>query len=348
MDRAARNRRWIISVSNLHAGSPEHALAAIADDVLLFASGNLVRRGKLRQLEDGTVGYTLTLRDKIAQFGAALSARGITLSGGPQRFFVELPPSTKTHDLLALSVELGAPIVELVPRHFIIGNHDGPRSDRTSRSMSDAPRALPPPSPFRSQGGPTSVLSILGFAAGAVPIPFVPSLALRRVRGALVHDIAGRHGLCFTEEGRKEMAEPSRTISNGAFLATAAFLARRTLRRFGVLGILPPLTAWLEVYALGLLFQRYLEHSRSSRTLRIHDAEARRIRRAIDRAISRAMSWNLSSAPGVRAVNPPRFANLPTRLFDGILLATAALPEHLRRRLEAAFDAALDEDPLEV
>ena len=40
--------------------------------------------------------------------------------------------------------------------------------------------------------------------------------------------------------------------------------------------------------------------------------------------------------------------NLPTRLFDGVLLAAAALPEHLRRRLEAAFDAALDEDPLEV
>jgi hypothetical protein len=215
--------------------------------------------------------------------------------------------------------------------------------------MSDAPRALPPPSPFRSQGGPTSVLSILGFAAGAVPIPFVPSLALRRVRGALVHDIAGRHGLCFTEEGRKEMAEPSRTISNGAFLATAAFLARRTLRRFGVLGILPPLTAWLEVYALGLLFQRYLEHSRSSRTLRIHDAEARRIRRAIDRAISRAMSWNLKLGPRRSGGEPTEdLRNLPTRLFDGILLATAALPEHLRRRLEAAFDAALDEDPLEV
>jgi uncharacterized protein (DUF697 family) len=193
------------------------------------------------------------------------------------------------------------------------------------------------------------VLSLLGFAAGAVPIPFIPSLALRRVRGALVHDIAGRHGLCFTEEGRKEIAEPSHSISNGAFFATAAFLARRTLRRFGVLGILPPLSAWLEVYALGLLFQRYLERSRSSRTLRIDDAEARRVRRAIDRAIARAMSWNLELGPRLSGGEPTEdLRNLPTRLFDGVLLATAALPEHLRRRLEAGFDAALDDDPLEV
>ena len=215
--------------------------------------------------------------------------------------------------------------------------------------MSDAPRALPPPSPFRSQGGPTSVLSLLGFAAGAVPIPFVPSLALRRVRGALVHDIAGRHGLCFTEEGRKEMAEPSRSISNGAFLATAAFLARRTLRRFGVLGILPPLTAWLEVYALGLLFQRYLERSRSSRTLRIHDAEAVASEGPSIAPLPGPCLGTSSSAPGGRAASPPKIcATCPPGSSTASCWPRRRCPSYLRRRLEAAFDAALDEDPLEV
>ena len=37
-----------------------------------------------------------------------------------------------------------------------------------------------------------------------------------------------------------------------------------------------------------------------------------------------------------------------TRLFDGVLLAAAAIPDHLRRRLEAAFDAVLDDEPLHV
>jgi ABC-2 type transport system ATP-binding protein len=113
---ASRHRKWIVSLSNLYAGSAEHVLAASADDLLVFASGKLARQGKLRRIEEGTVGYTLMLRGKVAEFREALLARGVELSGGPQRFFVDLPPGLKTQDLLALSVEIGAPIVELVPR----------------------------------------------------------------------------------------------------------------------------------------------------------------------------------------------------------------------------------------
>ena len=38
------------------------------------------------------------------------------MTGGPQRFFVELPSGTSAQDLVALSAEVGAPLVELVPR----------------------------------------------------------------------------------------------------------------------------------------------------------------------------------------------------------------------------------------
>jgi ABC-type multidrug transport system ATPase subunit len=113
---AARDRKWIASLSNLYAGSAEHRLAASADDLLVFASGKLARQGRLQGIEDGTVGYTLMLRAKVNEFREALRARGIELSGGPQRFFVELPPRVRPTDLLALSAEVGAPIVELVPR----------------------------------------------------------------------------------------------------------------------------------------------------------------------------------------------------------------------------------------
>jgi ABC-type Na+ transport system ATPase subunit NatA len=113
---ATRGRRWIASLSNLYAGSAEHRLAASADDLLVFASGKLARQGRLQSIEDGTVGYTLMLRVRIAEFREALRARGVELTGGPQRFFVELPPRVRPSDLLALSAEIGAPIVELVPR----------------------------------------------------------------------------------------------------------------------------------------------------------------------------------------------------------------------------------------
>ena len=56
------------------------------------------------------------LRANVPAFRAALHARGVELIGGPQRFFVELPPGMKAQDLVALSAEVGAPLVELVPR----------------------------------------------------------------------------------------------------------------------------------------------------------------------------------------------------------------------------------------
>jgi hypothetical protein len=216
--------------------------------------------------------------------------------------------------------------------------------------MSDAPRATPALTRAHTVApGRLSVMALIGLAAGAMPLPFVPGAVLKRVRGALAHDVAARHGLSLTDEARREIEMPSRTARSGALLTTVAFFARRTLRRFGVLGLVPPITAWLEVYALGLLFDRYLERVRASQTLRIHEAEAQLVRKAIDTAISRALSPKL--------VLPPRQGeNIPTeelrtfsnRIFDGVLLAAAAVPDHLRRRLEAAFDAVLDDDPLRV
>jgi ABC-2 type transport system ATP-binding protein len=113
---ASRGRKWIVSLSNLYLGSAESVLAQAADDVLLFSSGRLVRQGKLDRIENGAVGYTITVRSKIDELRTALRARGIELTGGPPRFFVELPKEMKAQDLLALSAEIGAPIVELVPR----------------------------------------------------------------------------------------------------------------------------------------------------------------------------------------------------------------------------------------
>jgi ABC-2 type transport system ATP-binding protein len=115
-DAATQARKWIVSLSNLYAGSAENLLASRADDLLVFASGRLVRQGKLHQIEDGTVGYTLMLRARVTEFRDALRSRGVDLSGGPHRFFVELPPGMKAQELVALSAEVGAPLVELVPR----------------------------------------------------------------------------------------------------------------------------------------------------------------------------------------------------------------------------------------
>jgi len=115
---ATKGRRWIASLANLHAASEENVVAARADELLVFASGRLVRQAGLRKIEDGAIGYTLMLRGRITEFRDALRSRGVEMSGGPQRFFVELPPGMKAQELVALSVEVGAALVELVPRIF--------------------------------------------------------------------------------------------------------------------------------------------------------------------------------------------------------------------------------------
>jgi uncharacterized protein (DUF697 family) len=191
-----------------------------------------------------------------------------------------------------------------------------------------------------------SVMALIGMVAGAVPLPFVPAVVLRRIRGALAHDVVTRYGLCLTQEARDELAAASRAVQGGAFVTTVAFFARRTLRRFGALGVLPPLTAWFEVYALGLLLDRYLCRMRSSQSLRIHGGEAKRVRAAIDTAVARSLSPKLELAPRDPLHEPTEeLRDMPTRLLDGILLAAAAVPDLVRRRLETAFDLALAENP---
>jgi hypothetical protein len=190
-----------------------------------------------------------------------------------------------------------------------------------------------------------SILAVVGLFAGALPLPIVPGRLLRRVRGATVHDIAARHGLTLTPEARARMAEPSKGARRGAMLATAAFLARRVVGRLGALGVLPPLAAWLEIYALGLLFDRYLARTRSSRTLRIDEAEAVAVRRAIDRAIRQTLSPSLEvKSTSHELVPSEELRDMTTRVIDGILLAAAALPSYLERRLESAFDLSVIEE----
>ncbi len=187
-------------------------------------------------------------------------------------------------------------------------------------------------------------MALAGLFAGALPLPIVPGRLLRRVRGALAHDIASRYGLSLTPEARMEMALPSRAVRGGAFLTTIAFVARRSLRRIGIIGFLPPLTASLEIYALGLLLDRYLDRTRRGQTVRIDEMEAKKLREVIDLAVRRALAPGLSIEPVEAAMGASEeLRDVTTRAVDGLLLAAAALPNYLQRRLETAFDLVLAE-----
>jgi hypothetical protein len=192
-----------------------------------------------------------------------------------------------------------------------------------------------------------AVLSAIGAASAAVPLPFLPSTIERYLRGAVIQDVAARHGLSMTPDAREALAAvlphggARRVLSGGT-----TYFVRRFLRRMGPLGVLAPARVGTRIFALGLLFERYVQQVRRDPAVRVHADEARRLREAVDAAIVRAFSPSLT--PSVLSSIPPLtedFRDERTRFLDGILLAGASLPGYMVRRIEGAFDEVIAESP---
>ena len=182
----------------------------------------------------------------------------------------------------------------------------------------------------------------LGAMSGLVPLPWVPDAVAKRVRGALIHDIAARHGLALTDEGRRILEEPWTSNSPRSFLMqTARFAAGRVFSRLGPLGWLAPVRAGLTTFALGHLLSRYLGTTRTLRATRIDAEEARLFRRAMDKSLTLMLTQE-SQSPWKDAPRGPEDLRDPrTQMVDGVILSMASLPGWAVARLESAFDEAL-------
>lgn len=192
--------------------------------------------------------------------------------------------------------------------------------------------------------GRLATLAFVAGAVGALPVPVVPEALRARVRGAVVHDVASRHGLALTDDARRALVEPLEISGGGALRTAVSFIARRGLARLGAFGVVGPVAAWAEVWALGHLFDRYLT-KRGPGAARVDVVEAERVRRVIDRAQKRVVALDLAVAKPVSPAAPTDdLRDDATRVLDTVLLGVATLPAHARARLEAAFDEALRED----
>ena len=194
--------------------------------------------------------------------------------------------------------------------------------------------------PFPS--GRLTVLSTFVMAANAVPIPLLPDTVVTRVRGAIAHDTAARHGLGLTSDARTVLA--SVDAENRAIARRAGeTVIREVLKRLGPLAVVGTLSRGVEAYALGLLFNRYIERIRASAQARIDVDEARRIRDAIDRAVLRVLSPALKPEMTTMSRGGEDLRSETTRWLDTLILTGASRPGYLERRLEAAFDEIIAE-----
>ena len=188
--------------------------------------------------------------------------------------------------------------------------------------------------------GRLSVYAALGGITGAVPLPWLPDALARRIRGALVYDIAARHGLSLSPDAREALCEPSGVEGPRSLLShITRFLGLKLLARIGPVAFVAPARDALTTYVLGRLFDRYLSRARSGRAIRIDVDEARAVRKAIDRALIHALSTDTKRADVTAA--PEELRDGITQFVDSVIGATAGVPEFLIRRIDTAFDGLI-------
>lgn len=182
--------------------------------------------------------------------------------------------------------------------------------------------------------------AVMGAAIGLVPLPWLPGALANRVRGALLRDVARRHGLSLSGEARTLLAAPfGPPMMRGLAGQAVAFASARWLGRLGPLAVLAPARGALSTLVLGHLFCRYVATLRKERAVRIDTEEARKIRRAIDVALLRAFTTPAPPDP-VEGLDADDVRDEVTRIIDGALEVVASVPGWLVRRLDAAFDAS--------
>lgn len=190
--------------------------------------------------------------------------------------------------------------------------------------------------------GRLGTYTVLGGVTGVVPLPWVPGVIGKRVRGALVHDLVSRHGLSLEPAAREVLVSAAGVDEKKSYVKQGVgFAVGRVLGRLGPLGMLGPVRSALATFVLGHLLERYLDGARKVQAIRIDMDEARYLRRAIDQALLQALTTEGKDAPEDRPFGAEDLRDPTTQLVDGVLLSAASVPGWLVRRLDAAFDQTL-------
>jgi uncharacterized protein (DUF697 family) len=198
-------------------------------------------------------------------------------------------------------------------------------------------------------GGAGAVYAAVSSLVAAVPLPILDRWLVSLVRGAAMRRVAERHGVRLTPKARTVLSSTSAAKETGS---RARRLVRTAVERaLSPVRVVGRIEDAIGTVVAAALFDHYLETYH--REGPIAEAEAKRIRAAIESAEIRGLFLALRSAPGaaadlvttsVRTIIDADDDRTPAeRLADALLEGLSRAPDGFLGRARQAFDRALED-----
>ncbi len=216
----------------------------------------------------------------------------------------------------------------------------------TATLVKETPRALARPS--------TAGAAVYAAAAGAVsavPIPFLDGILGGIARGSAMRRVASRRGIRLSREARKVLSQVSLSRSTGT--GPARFLRAALSRALAPIRIASRMEEAGATFLAALVFDHYLASSSRRPGAPVGEAEALRVRAAMEQAFVDGGLEALRSVPmgaldtlinaGKDSMQPDlEDRGLVERFVDHLLDGAADAPSDVFQRMCDLFDAAME------
>ena len=212
--------------------------------------------------------------------------------------------------------------------------------------VKETPRAL-----ARASTGGAAVYAAAAGAVSAVPVPFLDGILGGIARGSAMRRVASRRGVRLSREARKVLSQVSLSRSTGT--GPARFLRAALSRALAPIRIASRMEEAGATFLAALVFDHYLQTSQRRPGAPVGEAEALRIRAAMEQAFVDGGLEALRSVPmgaletlyhaGRDSLQPDlEDRGFVERFVDHVLDGAADAPSDVFQRMCDLFDAAME------
>ncbi len=203
--------------------------------------------------------------------------------------------------------------------------------------------------------GNVGVYAVAAGLSAALPVPFLDALLAEAARGAAMRRVAARHGVRLTREARRALASPGKADGGRQARVVRSILSRVLMP----LRFANRIEDGLRSFVSASLLDHYLATADRRSGQPMAEAEAHRVRRAMDAAAVEGLFESLKRTPEgaghvvSRLVDAFRGGDVEDRtpverVIDAVLDVVADGPAELVAEVKARFDAAIEREPREL